>query len=235
MSAVPPFLLPADEAERLRSLRAYDVQSALDEPVFNEIVALTARIFSLPISLIALVEAEVVHYPVNHGMPGNAVQPREGALCSTAILHNNAVVYRDLAVEINPLITAEAAHAAHQNNLRFYAGAPLRMPGDHNIGTLCVIDHQPRNFSEPEQHTLEQMATLVAHAVTVRHTCYTGPAGEQHWQTIRVQLQEELQGLTALVRYLYARYGNPTPVPADLLAQVERRLQHSHEVLAAQV
>ncbi len=234
MPALSSSPLPADEAERLLTLRTYDVQSALDEPVFNEIVALTARIFSLPISLIALVEAEVVHYPANHGMPGHTGQPRDEALCSTAILHQHAVVYRDLAVETDPLITAKAARTALQNNLRFYAAAPLRMPGDHNIGTLCIIDHQPRNFSEPEQHTLEQMAALVARAVTVRHTCHVAPAGEQHWQTIRVQLQEELQELTALVRYLYARYGNPTPVPADLLAQVERRLQQSHEVLAAQ-
>ena len=102
MAHVPAFLIPPDEAERLRSIEQYEVLPSLHEPVFDEFVALTARIFSLPISLIALVDAETVHYPANHGMPGNDEQPREEALCSAAILNHKAIVYKDVAAEDSP-------------------------------------------------------------------------------------------------------------------------------------
>lgn len=237
MAAIPAFLLPEDETRRLQTLHAYELLLAFQqEPVFKEFVTLTARVFSLPISLIALVDAEQVHYPANHGMPGNDQQPREEALCSTVVAQNKAVVYRDLATEENPLITSEAAEAARRNQLRFYAAAPLRVPindEQHTIGTLCVIDRQPRTFSEPERHTLQQVAALVAHTLVVRHACQRSVSGARRWPALQAQLLEEVQALTALVRYLFARNGTPVPVPADLLAQVERRLRDVEQVLAA--
>ena len=77
--------LPADESERLRSLRALDVLPTLTEPLFDAFVALTAQVFSLPISLIAVVEENEVLYPANFGMPGHYRQPRVETLCATAI------------------------------------------------------------------------------------------------------------------------------------------------------
>ena len=225
MSATPAFLLPNDETERLQSLRAYNVLPALIEPLFDEFVALTAQVFSLPISLIAVVEEADVYYPANHGMPGNDQQPRVEALCSTAIQQARAVVYHDLVLEGRATIPPEAARAAEVNKLRFYAGALLRLPDQRLLGTLCIIDRQPRTFSADEQQVLDHIATVVSQAIAVRHTCLTqSRAGAAQWEQLRAQLQEELRELTALVRYLFTRHGVQIPVPADLLAQVERRL-----------
>ncbi|GAB3853179.1 hypothetical protein GCM10028822_21680 [Hymenobacter terrigena] len=225
MPATPASLLPANETERLQSLRAYDVLPTLAEPLFDEFVALTAQVFSLPISLIALVEADEVYYPANHGMPGNDQQPRVEALCSTAIQQARAVVYHDLVLESSATITPEAARAAEENELRFYAGALLRLPDQRLLGTLCIIDREPRTFSADEQQVLDHIAAVVSQTIAVRHACLAQPpAGAGQWERLRVQLQEELRELTALVRYLFTRHGVQIPVPADLLAQVERRL-----------
>lgn len=224
MPATPASLLPSDEAERLQSLRAYNVLPALIEPLFDEFVTLTAQVFSLPISLIAVVEENEVHYPANHGMPGHDQLPRVEALCSTAIQQARAVVYHDLGLE-SAAITPEAARAAQDNELRFYAGAVLRLPDQRLLGTLCIIDRQPRTFSADEQQVLDHLAAVVSQAITVRHACLArSSAGAAQWEQLRIQLQEELRELTALVRYLFTRYGVQIPVPADLLAQVERRL-----------
>ncbi|MFD1467081.1 GAF domain-containing protein [Hymenobacter caeli] len=232
MSSLPASLLPPDEAARLDSLRYYDILPAFHEPVFDEFVALAARVFSLPISLIALVDEEEVHYKANYGMPGNDVQPRSEALCATAILKDTAVVYQDLTVEKSPLITARAARAAQVNGLRFYAAAPLRMPDRRNIGSLCIIDRQPRVFSPDEQRLLERLAGVVSKTVAVRCACRSLPGGgEWEWDGLRQRLQGETQSLTALVRYLFARQGVQVPVLADSLAQVSRRLEDLHEVL----
>jgi len=226
MSITPASLLPDDESERLRNLRAHDVLPTLIEPIFEEFVALTAQVFSLPISLIAVVEEEEVYYPANHGMPGNDRQPRVEALCSTAIQQARAVVYHDLLLETNAAIPAAAACAARNNKLRFYAGSLLRLPNQFPLGTLCIIDRQPRTFSAPEQQVLDQLAALVSQAIAVRHSCLQQPQPSMaHWEQLRTQLQEELRELTALLRYLFTRQGVRIPVPEDLLSQVKRRLQ----------
>jgi hypothetical protein len=85
----------------------------LVEPVFDEFVALTAQIFSLPISLIGVVEEEEVLYPVNHSMPGHDRQPRVEALCATAIEKARAVVYHDLALETSATLPPDARSTAH--------------------------------------------------------------------------------------------------------------------------
>ncbi len=231
MATLSPMLLPPDEAERLQTLRHYDILHSLHETVFDEFVALAARIFSLPVSLIALVDELDVHYKANYGMPGSKIQPRQEALCATAILHDRAVVYSDLASESNPLITRQAAQAALANQVRFYAAAPLRMPDQHTIGALCIIDYKPRILSTNEQRVLEQLGELVSQTIVARHFYLSQPGGEWEWQRLRTQVQEEVQALTALVRYLFARHGTHIPVPADSLAQVARRLLDLREIL----
>lgn len=232
MSPIPKILIPADETQRLYSIHRYDVACSLQESVFGEFVALAARIFNLPVSLIALVDKEQVLYQANYGLPKVQVQPREEALCATAILDNKAVVYADLSYETSPLITPQAAEAARDKKLRFYAAAPLRMPDERRIGSLCIIDYQPRYLSEGEQQLLEQIATLVSQMVAVRYCCLHSPElGEEQWHLIRNQVQEELQGLLALVRYLATRHGSPVPIPDDIIMLIGRRLNDLREVL----
>ncbi|GAA4368664.1 hypothetical protein GCM10023185_41600 [Hymenobacter saemangeumensis] len=232
MATSQPSAFPDDEAARLRSLRAFEVLPALAEPVFDEFVALTARIFSLPISLISVVEEGEVFYPANQGLPGHYQQPRVEALCSTAIEQAQAVIYHDLALESYPYIPPEALQAAHSKRLRFYAGALLRLPDQHPLGTLCIIDRAPRSFTAPEQRILEMLAALVSRTIAVRHLCRTQPEGGQaRWTSLSAELQEEVQSLNALVRYLFARHGTQVPVPADFLKQVEGRLHDLQELL----
>ena len=234
MATAPLSHLPDDEADRLRSIRAFDVLPALTEPVFEEFVALTARIFSLPISLISVVEEDDVHYPANLGMPGNDRQPRAEALCSTAVALSRAVVYHDLALEHYPEIPAEALWAAETNQLRFYAGALLRLPDQRPLGTLCIIDRAPRVFTPDEQRILELLAALVSRTIAVRHRCRTQPeTGEAQWARLSMELQEEVQAFNALVRYLFARHGTQVPVPTAFLTQVESRIHDLQGLLDA--
>ena len=225
--------VPDDDSQRLHSLRTYDVLRCLHEPIFDEFVAIAARIFSLPISLISLVDEDEVYYPVNVGMAGHHRQPRQEAVCSVVIQQKEGVVvYHDLLLE-DESIPAAALEAAQSNQLRFYAGAPLRLPNQRTVGALCVIDRKPRIFSSQEQHLLEHLAALVSQTVVVRHAYLDLPAqGQEQWQRVRTQLREELQALQALVRYLVTRYGTQIPVPADVLSQVERRLHDLQSILS---
>ena len=222
-------LAAPNEAERLQTLRQYDILHSLHEPIFNELVGLAARIFNLPIALIALVDADEVEYKASEGLPGLRRQPRAEALCALAVRQHKTVVLADIAEEEGLMV--EATTAAEAKGLRFYAGAPLAMPNQHDIGTLCVIDYRPRTFSADEQRVLEHIASLVSATVAVRHSCRRGGKGEKHWQAVQRHLVDETRELVALVRYLSARFGTQVPVSAAVLEPVQRRLHDLSAVL----
>jgi hypothetical protein len=224
----PSWLLPLDEAKRLHTLHHYDSVQGLKESVFTELVSLVARLFSLPIALITLVEAEHVGCQVNFGLPGIGRQVRAESLCALAIKQNKAVIFNDLAKEatqqhISP--ATAAAVNARRHGVRFYAGVPVRMPDHRPIGTLCVCGHQSRVFSVEEQQLLVQFSRIVGTLLVVRHSCKLSALdGDARWEFILAQTEEEVRELDALVRYLLVRFGSHVPMQPAVLKPIERRL-----------
>jgi GAF domain-containing protein len=225
-------LAPVAEAARLASLRQYDVLPFLREDVFDEFVSLAARIFNLPISLFNLVDAQQVSTAAHYGLPSVPSQPRAKILCSTVVAHNCVVVYHDLTAAPQTSADAVAIQATLAQGIRFYAAAPVRLAKEHSIGTLCLLDQQPREFTTEEQHVLQALADTVSQAIIARYQCRTSPElGEAHWQRLRPRLLDEVHALAALVRYLLTRYGLLVPVPEEVLHLVLRRLADMRALL----
>jgi GAF domain-containing protein len=223
---------PVTEAERLACLSHHEVLPFLRDNVFDEFVGLTARIFSLPISLFNLVDAQQVTTTAHYGMPGAMPQPRAEMLCSTVVEQNRVVVYHDLAAATPTLTDSVAIQATLAKRIRFYAAAPVRLTSQYSMGALCLLDQQPREFTSEEQRVLQSLADLVSQSIATRHHCRTTPElGEAHWQRLHTQLQDEVHALGALVRYLLTRYGNLVPVPEEVLHLVLRRLADIRVVL----
>ncbi|MEO5577599.1 MAG: histidine kinase dimerization/phosphoacceptor domain -containing protein, partial [Sphingomicrobium sp.] len=90
---------------------------------------------------------------------------RAPGLCASAILQNEPWVVADAARDprslANPLVAGEFG-------LRFYAAAPLRTRDGHNLGTLCVIDHEPRELSGEQIAQLESLAAIVMDQLELR-------------------------------------------------------------------
>jgi transcriptional regulator with GAF, ATPase, and Fis domain len=235
MVAVPHSLLPADEAERLQSLQYYDVLQSLQEEFFDELTALLGALFQLPIAYIGLVGAELVQYQARYGLPPLPPQPRAEVLCAQVVKHGQVVVYRDLAATPPTPTNARAIQNSLAHQVRFYAGAPLRMRSQHVIGTLCLAGQHPREFSEAEQNLLEVIADLVSQAIVVRHECRSGArTGNVRWQAMQLHARDEVYALGALVRYLVARYNDSTPVPEEILRPVRRRVSDLQAILHGQ-
>lgn len=235
MVSASELLFPVDEHERLQSLYHYDILHSLQEELFDELVVLAATLFRLPISYISLVAAEQAYYKASFGFSHMPPQPRADLLCAQVIKKGRVVVYNDLATAPQTALDAQAIRNSLTYQARFYAGAPLRMPGQHVIGALCLVDQQPREFSAAEQQLLEVIADLVSQAIAVRLHCRSTPGlGDACWYSIQLQARDEVYALGALVRYLAARYGTSIPVPEEILHPVRRRLADLQAILHEQ-
>lgn len=156
---------PENEADRLAALLAYGVLDTDPEDAFDDLTRIASELCGTPIALVSLVDAERQWFKSRAGLA--AVQtPRELAFCAHAILEPDEVMVvpdalRDVRFHDNPLATGEP-------HVRAYAGAPLVNPDGHSLGTLCVIDHVSREFSEPQLAALRALARQVVTQLELR-------------------------------------------------------------------
>ena len=169
--AYPDYPLPPDESLRLRDLER---QGVLDHPAdehFQRLVSLTATVLEAPIALISLVDRDRQWFLAHHGLDISGT-PRSMAFCAHAIADDQTLVVADASQDSrfagNPLVTGEP-------HIRFYAGAPLQSWQGHNLGTLCVIDRQPRQLAPAQVALLEELAQLVRRELELRRALTLNP------------------------------------------------------------
>ena len=153
------------EARRLAAVHRYGILDTPPDGAFERIAALAARFFDVPIAIVSVVDRDRIWFKAHHGLPGVAEIDREAGLCASAVLQDEAWVVTDAAVDprtlANPLVAGEMG-------LRFYAGVPLTTSDGFNLGTLCVIDREPRQVTEAELATLADLAGMVVDALELR-------------------------------------------------------------------
>lgn len=218
--------MPANEQARLLAIQKYQVPAALQEPVFQELIALAAHIFGLPVAFLSLVDSSKVDFPATHGVSDLHTLPREAALCSTA-------VQQHLTIVLNNISAGDATpqwHTAQRFNMEFYAGAPLLVESAYAVGALCLSDHKSRPFTEQEERMLEELAVVASTAIMARWQCLAQPEGAPRWQLMQQLATKEIRALEELVRYLSARHGQVAPIPEAVLGVVRRRLADIQEV-----
>lgn len=159
--------LPADEQNRLRALKEYQILDTMPEAEFEDIVQMASEICGTPISLVSLVDADRQWFKSKVGIDVSE-SGRDTSFCSHAIVSNDAVFVvpdatKDARFNDNPLVTG-APHIV------FYAGVPLINPQGYALGTLCVSDTQPRQLSERQLKTLQSLARLVVSQMEQRKT-----------------------------------------------------------------
>ena len=154
-----------EETRRVAALRELGVLDTLPEAAFDTITATAAQLCGVPIALISLVDAQRQWFKSNFGMPGANETSRDVAFCDHAIrddaLFEVSDATRDPRFADNPYVTGEP-------DVRFYAGAPIVLPGGERIGTVCVIDRAPRKLDEHQRTMLAHLAAIVAAMLTQR-------------------------------------------------------------------
>jgi len=196
VKTLPASLIPENDAARLLELHRYQVLEATNERIFDELAALTARLFRTPISLISLVDKDEVVFRGNYGLPGAERVARNLSLCSVGVLQNDTVVFENLTEKPCELTDPSVAR---QLNLQFYAGHPLHSANGYNIGTLCVIDRQPRSLSAAEETLLQTLSGVVVRLLDLRLALgATAESSYVLWEPVYKAIDGQLRRLRML-------------------------------------
>src|SRR5574343_840126 len=159
-----PAPTPVNEPERIASLRKMLLLSTPDEEAFDRVTRTAQRLFKVPVALVSIVDAQRQWFKSCIGLPVRETG-RDVSFCGHAILADEVFVIPDATQDErfadNPLVTGEP-------HVIFYAGRPLKNPEGFRVGTLCIIDHQPRQLTADERACLNDLGCWVEQAFLLR-------------------------------------------------------------------
>lgn len=169
--------LPANEDERLAALQSYDILDSDPEEAFDDLVAIAAGICKVPMAVVSLIDRDRQWFKAKLGVDADETS-RDVAFCAHAIHDPDHVMVvpdarEDDRFRDNPMVTGDP-------NVRFYAGAPLKSSEGHALGTLCVIDDQPRDLDPAQLAALEALSRQASRVLELRRAA----------KALKLQLEE---------------------------------------------
>jgi GAF domain-containing protein len=155
--------LPENEAERLKALYELEILDTEAEKSFDDFTRLACYICKTPVALITLIDSDRQWYKSRIDLPVSETS-RDISFCAHAILQPGPFLVpdalQDERFKTNPMVISEP-------KIRFYAGAPLTTEG-YNIGTLCVIDREPRTLTRGQILALKTLSDQVITLIKLR-------------------------------------------------------------------
>lgn len=166
---------PENEMQRLRTLRALELLDTGPDERFDRLTRLAQRLFDTPIALLSLVDSDRQWFKSRIGVDATET-PRELSFCAHAILRDEVMIVPDATADErfrdHPLVV-------NLPEIRFYAGCPVHAPDGSALGTLCVIDHEPRYLAKEDAAALKDLAGMF----------------EQELKSLSLAMLDELTGL----------------------------------------
>jgi PAS domain S-box-containing protein len=192
--------LPDNEVERLATLRSLNILDTAPEEAFDELTSLAASICQTPVAFISLVDEDRQWFKSRTGW-ATAETPRGGSFCAHTILEPDLLIVPDATADPR---FADSPLVASGPGFRFYAGMPLLSPDGHALGSLCVMDHRPRDLTTGQARALCVLGRQVTALIRLRQNLaeLTRVSQERAWA--EHTLREERNRLTVLLDHLPA-------------------------------
>jgi GAF domain-containing protein len=158
--------IPANDAERVRALRQYQILDTAPEAAYDELATLAAGVCHTPIATITLVDEKRQWFKAQVGLNAGETS-RAAGFCASAVMSEEVLVIPDARKDErfvnNPFVTA-------QPYVRFYAGAPLITPEGFVLGTLGVFDTIPRRLHRQQLESLRMLGNQVMRLLELTRT-----------------------------------------------------------------
>jgi GAF domain-containing protein len=167
-----------DETERQRALDALHIVGSLPESAYDDIVKVAAAVCGTPMALVTLIDRDRQWFKARTGLEGVQTE-RNVAVCDHAIRQPTELMeVGDLTLDArfadNPVLKDIGA--------RFYAGMPLVTEEGAAVGSVCVVDLNPRQLNATQREALQALARITMnrwHATPKRvwawHCCWARP------------------------------------------------------------
>jgi len=154
----------SSETARVAALNRYAILDSEPEQSFDDLVTLAAHICQTPMAMLSLVDDHRQWFKSKFGVEVRQT-PRDISICAHTIQQNDLFVVPDTLQDArfreNPLVTGEP-------HIRFYAGAPLVNEDGFALGTLCVVDRQPRQLDPEQKEAISALGRLALRQMELR-------------------------------------------------------------------
>ena len=152
------------EKERIKSLKKYNILDTPPDGSFDRITKLAATLLNVPIAIVTLVDTDRIWFKSRYGLDVQQIG-RDPGLCASAILSDDLYEVSDALTDprtlANPLVASDFG-------LRFYAAVPIKVKDGHNLGTLCVLDKQPRHLTDSQKEILQNLGDILIDELELR-------------------------------------------------------------------
>ena len=181
----------ATEQARLAALAELDILDTPAETRFDRFTRLAAMTFDVPIALVSLVDVNRQWFKSRCGIAAPEI-PRSLSFCSHTVAMREQLVVEDASIDPrfsgNALVTGE-------EHIRFYAGQPVYSDG-HAVGTLCIIDTEPRSLTIEQRQVLKDLADLVETELNHTRAVAARMLAEQALKSLNTELEGRIAART---------------------------------------
>jgi signal transduction histidine kinase len=217
---------PSAERHRLATLHRYQILDTAREAAFDDITQLAALICGTPMALISLVDDDRQWFKSELGL-GVSETPIGSSICAHAIRQPGLFVVPDTLADVrfvhNPLVTGDP-------NLRFYAGAPLHTADGVPLGTVCVLDSQPRSLSAQQAEALQALARQTMAQIELRQLLAQSQESNHYRRQLMAIAGHDLKtpvrtaayAIRKVQRVITTEQGAPLNVATEALARIDR-------------
>jgi len=220
--------VPDNEPQRLDALHALDILDSPPEIAYDEIAELAAQVCGCPIGYISFIDDDRRWLKARYGLPSAATNvPRAASVCSTTICGAEMLVVPDMTQDQR---FDRVALVVGDPHCRFYCGVPLITDEGYALGTLCVLDFEPRRLTFEQTEALRRLSRQVLTLLELRRRLI------EHDRTIRQLDQARHEVATQKARAEELLHNLLPPAIADELknnGRVQPRYLRSATVLFA--
>jgi len=153
------------ESDRIKAVARYHILDTPPDGAFDRVAAIAAKLFEVPMATVCIVDTDRIWFKASLGLPGVQQVSRDPGLAASVILEGKPYLVThartDPRTAAHPFVTGEMG-------LQFYAAAPIITADGHSLGTVAVMDTEPRDATPEQLEMLVDLAAVVMDQLEVR-------------------------------------------------------------------